>query len=473
MMISIHSILGDIKDKQEKTMPGTKKMALLTTSVLILSACVTTGGTFSQPQNPDLWTAYQADSIENVHRDTLKQWWEKFEDPTLTMLVETTLAQSPDRAIAMARIQEARGLRRTTRSSLFPQIGGSASIGEQDTGSANGDFYDAGFDASFEIDVFGVNRNAVNAADARVNALQAEYHDLSLTLIAEVARTYIEMRQGQKQVAIARKNLDIQQKTLELVKLQRDVGEAPELDVVRAETIVNTTRASISEFQRVADNARLRMTVLTGELPQSLLQKIDEGDESLNVKDIKPVLMAPSAVLASRPDILAASHSLMESTSLRESAFATLFPSFSVSGFYGISDTVTSGSTNIWSVALGMAVSLIDFGRIEGQIDAASARETIAFETYRKTVLEAIVEVETALNDYARINDRYVALDRAYRNANDAFRLSRALYREGETSFIDLLDAQRTLNDSESALITAEAAKIQAAIRVYKSLGVY
>lgn len=455
-------------------MKTVKNTILLGVSLVTLSACITLDDmNFLEPQAPEAWTAYESAMLEMAEIETLRQWWTRFDDPILNELVDLTLAQSPDRNIAMARIAEARGLRRTTRSSLFPQIGGSGSIGEQDTGQIDGDFYDAGFDASFEVDVFGVNRNTSSATDARVQALEAEYNDVSLTLVAEIARTYIEMREGQKQVIIANNNLEIQAKTLDLITQQREVGEAPQLDVERAETLVNTTRASISDFQRLADNARLRMTVLTGELPQSLSQILETQTGPISLNNIQPVLMAPSRILAARPDIRAASLTLIENTNLRESAVASLFPTFSLSAFYGVTDNALINSTDIWSLALGTAVSLIDFGRIEGRIDAAKARERIAFETYRKTILEATIEVETALNDYARINDQYVSLSRANQNAKNAFALSEQLYREGEISFIDLLDAQRTLNDSESSLVSAEAAKTQSAIRIYKSLGVY
>ncbi|MEM6811112.1 MAG: TolC family protein [Pseudomonadota bacterium] len=455
-------------------MKSIKTLFLAGSSTLILSACISTGNfTSIVSQTPEEWVAYESSILKNSNAKDLQNWWTGFDDKTLNELVELTLNQSPDRKIAEQRIQEARGLKRTTRSFLLPQIGASANIGEEDNGLTDDNFYDAGFDASFEIDVFGENRNALNAADSRLSALEAQYHDVSLTLISEVVSTYIDILESNKQVMIAEENLEIQQKTLELITQQRDVGETPQLDVERSQALVNTTQASITNFQRLADNAQLRLTVLTGELPQSIQIILSEGYDPLLLENIEPVLLAPADVLNVRPDVKAASLFLKERTSLRQSAFASLFPSFSVSGFFGVAETALTSSTNIWNIALGTAVSLIDFGRIEGQIDAARARENIAFETYRKTILEAIVEVETALNDYARIQEQYESLNLAFQNSKNAFQLSEQLYREGETSFIDLLDAQRTLNDSQSALVTAEASKAQAAIRIYKSLGIY
>lgn len=450
-----------------------KKYLILTVSLLTLNACVTEGIDFPQLSEPSHWTKVDENAVEHVEFDELKSWWNRFNDPALDQLVDLLRSQNPDKAIAQARIQEARGLRRTIRSSLFPQIGLSGNSGREETGLATDNFYDAGFDMSFELDVFGVNRNNVDAADADIKALEAEYHDTTLTLIAELVRTYVEMKEAEKQVLIAKENLDIQEKTLTLVKQQRDVGEAPQLDVERSETLVNTTRSSISRYQRLRDNAQLRLTVLTGELPESV-EKLMAGNEIvLSADHLSPVLTAPATVLKNRPDIRAASYNLIENTSLRESAVASLFPTFSLSGFYGVADNSLVNSTNIWSIALGTAVSLIDFGRIEGRIDAARARETQAFEQYRKTILNAVVEVETALSDYTLLDEEYGSLKKAYENANNALDLSQQLYKEGEISFIDVLDVQRTVNDAQSSLVTAEAQKVQAIIRLYKSLGVY
>ena len=136
-------------------------------------------------------------------------------------------------------------------------------------------------------------------------------------------------------------------------------------------------------------------------------------------------------------------------------------------------ETAFASSTSIWSIAAGAAVSIQDFGRIEGRIDAARAREVEAYQLYRRTVLEAVTEVEMALNDTARIDERYISLNKAYQNADKALYLSETLYKEGEVSFLDVLDAQRTVNEAESELITAQAAQVESLVRLYKSLGVY
>ena len=449
-----------------------QKTFLLTT-LLLLSGCLATVQEFIEPKTPQAWTAEQSAILEQAEVQSLRKWWENFDDPTLTALVDLTLNESPDRRIAESRIREARGIRRTARSAFFPQIGANGNVNRQDFGFAGPDnFFEATFDASYEIDVFGRVRNTYDAADEQVRALEAGYHNVTLTLLADVTRSYIEYRANQKQSLIAQKNLEIQTKTLELIRHQKELGEAPQLDVERAENLVNTTRASIPEFQRLATNSRLQLSVLTGKIPEDLMP-ILENPAGIPGVLIKPVLLSPAKVLSIRPDIRAASANLKANTALSEAAFAELFPSFTLSGLFGYSEGAFSGTEAIWNIAIGTAITLIDFGRIEGAVDAARAREVRAFETYRRTILEAITEVETALSDNAYINEQRVSLKKAYDSASAALVLSEALYKEGEISFLDVLDSQRTVNEADAALVASEAAQAESLVRLYKSLGVY
>lgn len=452
-----------------------KKLLLLSTC-LALTGCFKGGLDLAAPDRPQLWTAKDNASVKVVDAPTLKGWWKGFNDPVLNQIVELTLAQSPDRLTAEAKILEARGLRRSSRSSLFPQVGASGNAGRQESGvdgpGSIDDFYEAGFDASFEIDIFGRNRKNFSAAGARLDAAEASYRDVTLTLIAETVRTYIDYRAAQNQYRIASKNLQSQEKTLTLIQDLNRLGSAPRLDVERTENLVNTTRASLPEFMRQAENAKLRLSVLTGGLPAALAPVL-QPDAEIPGADALPVLMAPAQVLSLRPDIRVAEKNLLESTKLAEAATAEFFPVFNLAGFYGIADGGLVSNANIWNVALGAAVAVLDFGKIEGRIDAARAREMQAYQQYRKAVLVAVTEVETALNDYAFINERRVSLEKAFANADNALTLSQTLYKEGEISFLDVLDAQRNANNAESVLVAARAAQAESLTRLYKALGVY
>lgn len=448
------------------------KYVLLVSAAALLSGCLSTEARLTPVAEPQRWQASSA-NIPVVETPQLKGWWRGFNDPALTKLVEAAMNGSPDRAIAQARVLEARGLRRSAKGSLFPGLSASVAGGRQDTPeTGTGGFYEAGFNATYEFDLFGRNKAAADASDAAVSSLEAAYEDVSLTLIAEIARTYIEFRAAEKQALIARKNLDVQEQTLQLVQQQKDIGEAPQLDVERSQGLVNTTRAEIPEFLRLADNARLRLGVLTGYMPEEVLPIVSQASPS-EVIDIKPVLMTPADVIAKRPDIRAAAENFKAQSHLSDAAIANLFPTLGVGAFFGVQDATLIDPTRVWTIALSTAVTLLDFGRIRGQIDAAQAQEVQAYEFWRKTVLQAVSDVETALSDYARINERRLLLEQAAGNADQSLSLSSRLYKEGEVSFLDVLDAQRTLNNAQSAVISAEAAQSISLISLYKSLGVY
>ncbi|MDF7800038.1 TolC family protein [Pontiellaceae bacterium B1224] len=436
---------------------------------LLLTGCVSMQE-LPEPAMPDVWEF----SATTVSTNELSAWWTTFDDPDLNALVEAALTNSPRQRIAAARIEEARGIRRTAKSSLFPTLGISGNAGREREGfyETTGNFYDAGFDASYELDLFGKNRNTVKAADAQFQALEADFQQVEITLAGEVARTYIEFRAAEKQRSIAEKNLEAQEATLKLVQQQRDLGESPQLDVERSASLVNTTRASIPEYKRLADNARLQLAVLTGQLPQEL-DLLCADCTVVPGADITPLLLAPADVMANRPDIRSAAALLAANTAQVKVSVAELYPTISLSGFYGLAEGVLFDSTTIWNGTIGGAVNLIDFGRVEGRIDAAQARELQAYELYRLTILQAVVDVEMALVDHERISEQHGSRQKAYDNSAAALKLSEELFREGEISFLDVLDAQRTVNDTDSALVAVEAAHAQSIVRLYKSLGIY
>ncbi len=446
---------------------------LLFIAAILLQGCSGTDTIKEQPEQPSQWSQNENRAIQEVDVSDLESWWKKFNDPTLNDLVAIALEHSPDREIAKIRINQARGLQRTQRSVFFPQVEVLGTKGRKDVGNENSDnLYDARFDASFELDVFGENRQRVKSADLNIATAEEESRNVTLTLIGDVARTYIRVREFQKRKVIAENNLKIQEETLSLIQNQFSVGEAPQLDVERASNLVNTTKASIPQFERLVINAQLQLTILTGLLPEEVNQHIHYED-NIPGGDVSGVLISPANVLTQRPDIQAAMLRLQSRSAVTAAESASIFPHFNVGAFYGITDNVSINSTTVWSIFLGGAFSLLDFGRIEGRIDAAKALELEAFQEYRKSILGAVSEVENALNDYSKINIRRVALFNAYVNADKVLQLSTQLFKEGEISFLDVLDSQRTVNDADSELVTAQAAQSESLVRLYKSLGVF
>ncbi|MGB0719678.1 MAG: efflux transporter outer membrane subunit, partial [Bdellovibrionales bacterium] len=320
-------------------------------ATLLLAGCVSTGKSPAPLTAPEGWIAPADDTANIVETDDLQGWWKDFNDPLLDTLVQHALVDNPDRLMAQARIAEARGLRREARGGLFPQIDLSGSVGREDQGLSTptypDNFYDAAFDASYEIDLFGRNRNAAKAANERFLAAEQQYHNTGLSLVAEVVRTYIAYRQAQNRLGIANKNLVSQEETLKLIDDLYRLGVAPKLDVERANNLVNTTRASIPEFQRQADTARFQIAVLLGVFPDALPEDLQSRGD-IPGANARPVLMAPAQILANRPDVKAAMHVLAANTALSNAAAAEVFPTLTLSGFYGIRDNGLVSAVNPW-----------------------------------------------------------------------------------------------------------------------------
>ena len=367
---------------------------------------------------PQSWFGFgnnPAQAIAVEQPAALKTWWRNFDDPAIQPLITLALDNAPNRRLVMARINEARGQRRTANSALFPQIGASASTGRADNLQGGiGDTNDARFDASYEIDLFGRNRNNLSAADNAILALQAEYHDVTLTLIAEIIRTIIDIRQFDQQVVIAQENLLIQSETLKLIETLVEFGENSQLDAERAAQIVNATRAAVPAFERQAQNSRLQLVTLVGAMPSRINALLNDYN-TIPGSDLAPIMLAPADVMANRPDLKAARASLSAATDLSAAAYADLFPTLSLGGFYGTSENSFAGPDMVWDIVANAAVALLDFGRIEGQIDAARAREMQSYEQYRTAIFAAVADTESALNNAIKFERQAASLNASYK----------------------------------------------------------
>ena len=375
----------------------------------------------------------------------------------------------------MARIAEARGLQKSTASELFPQLtatAGATRSRETFFTPMTGNSGNASFDASYELDVFGKNREASKAADIATTAAASDADWVKLSMIAEVARNYIAMRTAEKQISLAQKNLAIQKDTLALVERQHHAGGGSAFDVERAALQVNQSAARIAEYQRQQENSSLALMTLTGLTSESLHQHISAAHDIPGIT-LSAVTDAPAHVIAQRPDIIAANARFTQATALKESQAAAVFPSISISGLFGISKTLLVDTTNVWNINANAAVSLLDFGRIQGQIDATSAREVAAYEGWRKSILQGLQDVETSLVNVSRIQQQRAALARAKENAKNAVVLAQQRYRAGDSSLLDVLDAQRQQIEADSALIDSEGNYVTSIVALYKALGQY
>lgn len=419
---------------------------------------------------------------------SLDSWWQNLGDATLNALIEDALQSAPDIAEAEARVREARALRGIAGAADYPEVDagglyrrthGSANVptGVQPGGMGpgkNGNLWQAGFDASWEIDVFGGTRRSVESANASYEAAVAGSEDVRLTLAAEIARNYIELRGAQRRLDVARRNLAIQQDGLVLTRAQFDAGLASRLDMLRAEALVSDTQAEIPSLIADARGSIYRIGALVGHQPEALLAQLDAPQAiPTPVADV-PVGL-PSDLLQRRPDIRAAERRLAAAHARIGVAKADLYPHFSLTGAAGLesldASTFLTSPSRYLSVGPSIRWLIFDAGRVRFQVHAEEARTDAAAAAYERTVLSALRDVETALVSYGQSRVRRDQLSAETASDREAVTVATRLYRQGLVDFLPVLDAERSLYAADDKLAQTDRDTALALVALYKSLG--
>jgi NodT family efflux transporter outer membrane factor (OMF) lipoprotein len=423
----------------------------------------------------------------------LARWWTSFNDPLLNSLVERAVGSNLDLRQAEARIREARALRAVTASGEWPTLdvatsytrnrssenafaitpqGGGTS--RSSGGKLDQDFYKAGFDASWEIDVFGGVRRSVEAADATIEATVENRRAALVTLLGDVAKNYIDLRGFQHRIEVAQANLKAQQETLDLTKVRFQAGLASDLEVAQAEGQLNTTAAQIPTLESLLKQAAHRLDVLLGAQPGALA---DELSPTAPIPALPPEVLVglPSELLRRRPDIRSAERQLAAATAQVGAATADLFPKFSLTGAAGLQSISASdwftGRSRFWSIGPTLSWPIFDAGRIRANIEIRNAQQEQALTQYEKTILTAFEDVENSLVNYSREQARYRSLSQAVAANRRAAELSNELYTRGLVDFLNVLENQRALYASENDLAQSEAAMAANLVSLYKALG--
>jgi multidrug efflux system outer membrane protein len=417
------------------------------------------------------------------------RWWETFRDPHLDSLVDRAVAANLDVQLAEARVREARANRTIAAAPLFPWIDSSATYSRSQQ-SVNAfenrqfadvgglarpqSLYQAGFDASWEIDVFGGTRRGMEAAAAELDAQLLERGNVLLTLIAEVARNYVELRGAQRQLDVARQNLALQKDTLDLTRARFQGGLASDLDVSRQEAQVETTAAEIPLVERNYKAAVHRLSVLLAEPPGALA---DELAATRPIPEAPPALPPglPSDLLRQRPDVGRAERQLAAATARIGVATADLFPKFSITGAASLESISASdwftGASKAWSFGPTISWPIFRGGQIVATIEVRNAQEEQALLFYRQTILTALEDVENAIVAYTRERERRASLEQAVAANQRAVDTATQLYTRGLTDFLDVLDAQGNLLRSQTALTLSDTSVSSSLIALHKALG--
>jgi multidrug efflux system outer membrane protein len=408
------------------------------------------------------------------------QWWQQFGDPLLDNLVSQGLSANLDLKAAAARVAAARAIFTDQRLDQLPTVTSGAGYEHakaQQPGLSDSrietESYSLGFDAGWEIDLFGRVRRSVEAARADAESAQYQLRDVQVTVAAEVARNFFELRGAQQQIAVARRNLENQRETLRITQVRYEAGRGTELDLSSAQARFSQTEAGIPLLIALEQRSKHRLAVLLGRAPGQL-----EAD--LSPQPITPLVRqlavgTPTDLLRRRPDVRAAERSLAASTARIGVATADLFPRLSLTGFVGYiagnPGAIGESISKAWSVAPTLSWAAFDLGSVRAKMRAAEARSDESLAVYEQTVLRALEDTENAFVGYSQQQTRLASLMQQASASRRAAELARIQYREGVIDFLRLLDAEGTLLQAEDAVAQSETALQVSVVTIYKALG--
>ena len=457
-------------------------------SALLLNGCMV-GPNFHSPgaNVPPAWAGVPQmptghPSMPTSQPAELTHWWQKFNDPQLTALVQQALNANLDLQLAVARLRQARAARGVVAGGLWPAVNSSASYQRTNAAAANStvavahtyNLFQAGLDAMWELDIFGGIRRNVESANANIQAAQEGVRDAYVTLVAEVALNYVQLSGFQQQIAIAQNNLEAQQHTAEITRQRFVVGFVSGLDVANATALVATTASQIPVLETSARQAIYTLSVLLARPPDALLQELSETQPLPIIPPAVPVGL-PSDLLRRRPDIQQAEAQIHAAAAQIGVATADLFPKFSLTGSLTYQNNLLhsffAGANHSWSFGPTMSWSIFQGGSILSNIRVQEALRDQAFLTYQKTVLTALQDVENALIAFDKEWQHYKALTEAVVANRKAVDLSLQLYSQGQTDFLSVLVAELALYNSENALVQSTQNTATDLIAIYKALG--
>ena len=437
---------------------------------------------------PKQWSEPLAGGETN-HPASIATWWKSFDDRELDSLVARAVSSNLDLRIAQARVREARAQLGIANSELYPTVdaGGSYShlrvpenavarnsISLPHGASWENNEYQTGFDASWELDVFGGKRRGTEAANADVAAAVFSQQDVQVTLVSEVARNYVTARGYQQRLAIAHQNIKSQQAALALSKDRFQNGLTTSLDTEQAATVLAQTEAQVPALETALQESIHRLAVLLGQQPGALLTEL-ATEAPIPTKPPTVPVGLPSDLLRRRPDIRSAERQLAGANAQIGVATAELFPKFYLTGAAGFQSISTSTLFTAGSRYFDMGPTvqwrIFDAGRIRSNIRVQNARQEQALNVYEKTVLTSLEEVENALVACAKEQARNVSLRHAVETSQHSLQLANQQYTTGLTTFINVLDAERSLYQAQDDLVQSDQAVTQNLIALYKALG--
>ncbi len=457
------------------------KLVITAAAVTLMAGCATMAPEYKRPDMPvtDKWGGVKTEVSEQKASDIA--WKDYFHSENMQKVIQTALDNNRDLRTAALNIEKARAAYRIQKADLIPSVNLSAegartavpenasSSGQSVTSSS----FSANVNTSYEVDLFGKVRSLNEAALRQYMATEEARTATQMSLIAETANAYLAYLADSKMLDISKDTLKTRQDTYSLVKKGYDAGVRTELDLVQAVSAVEAAKASIQQYTRAKELDRNALNLLAGaEIDESLLK--EDIDKVEFIKEL-PVGL-PSDVLLNRPDVRQSEQNLISYNANIGAARAAFFPSVTLTGYFGVAsselgDLFSSGSTFAWSFAPKINLPIFDAGRNRINLENANNNQKIAAAAYEKTIQTAFKEVMDGLSSKATYGKQFDAQKAQTAAAKRAYELSLLRYEKGIDSYLAVLDAQRSLFDSQIGLISVKEADLTSRINLYKALG--
>ncbi|MGZ8216313.1 efflux transporter outer membrane subunit [Methylomagnum sp.] len=411
-------------------------------------------------------------------------WWKQFNDPNLIHLIELAAKNNLDLKATEARLREARALFLEAGLNLLPHVNthGNYTSQHRSFDALNRRnfvprdlrLYNVGFDAFWEVDIFGRIRRNVESREAEIEAAEADRRDMLVSVVSEVARNYFELRGHQNQLDVARKNAKNQNHTLDITRAREEAGVGTELDTSRAKAQLDTTLATIPPIDALIRQDIHRISVLIGQRPAALTAELLEPAPLPHPPELVNI-GSPADLLRRRPDIRAAERGLASATSQIGVATADLFPRVTFVGTFALESSSFTGlgaaGATAYNFGPRISWAAFDLGQVYARIKAADARAEASLAEYEQAVLNALEETENALVNYNRTRQRQALLASAATASEQAYRLAHMRFDEGAENFLTVLDTELRLLEDQRELAQSETATATTLVALYKALG--
>ncbi|HEX9078662.1 MAG TPA: efflux transporter outer membrane subunit [Desulfuromonadaceae bacterium] len=459
-----------------------RRLALIILATLLAGCMV--GPDYRRPavEAPGAWrTGAEAQGKESVPLvDT--RWWEQMGDPVLNDLIGIAMRESKDLLVASARVEEFAARYGVVRADLFPQVGADAqyerqrvterSANQLPSGyNASSDIFSTTLNASWEIDIWGRVRRAGEAARAQLIATEEGRQAVILSLVSSVAASYINLRNLDRQLEISEKTVDSRKKSLELFEQRFKVGLISEMELFQVKTLYEDALASVPQLKNSIAQQENGLCVLLGRDPGPIRR--GRNIDQLVLPQVPAGL--PSELLTRRPDIRQAEQNLIAANAQIGVARAAYFPAISLTGLFGVASSDLShlftGPARVWSYGASLTVPIFTAGKISGQVKAAEAQREQAIISYRQAIQNAFRDVENSLVDQGMTRQQLAVRGKQVEDFTKYVYLANLRYENGYSNYLDVLDAERSLFNSQLSYVQNQASLFQALINLYKAMG--